>query len=262
MGRRGKKSLEKEKVAKLKSWLKETAAENRKNPTWAEQNVINYLEKNFIDYRFQKPVVCGDSGYIIDFYFKGGFALEVDGESHNSEIAMENDKIRTKRLNSKGYSVIRIKNEETKDDVIDETMKRVLDRMNKELECDFDDDEDISCFSKPKVEVSRDANITIPFRDLENMSSLSMNDISMLVIAMREYIESDKEFAKADIFDNWQASLIVWSNLKYDIDKSLEKYHKEEDSSKKISALLEKNRAAYQHTNKQAGLAPLNPELE
>ncbi len=54
--------------------------------------------------------------YILDFYCpKYKLAIELDGESHNTEFQQNTDKIRTKRLNELGITVLRFENFEVFD---------------------------------------------------------------------------------------------------------------------------------------------------
>lgn len=85
--------------------LKEYARKLRKNSTFTEIMLWNYLKgkqlKGF-DFDRQRPI----DKYIVDFYCKDlQLAIEVDGESHyGNEKA---DKRRERRLNKLGVTVLR-----------------------------------------------------------------------------------------------------------------------------------------------------------
>ena len=85
--------------------LKEYARKLRKNSTFTEIMLWNYLKgkqmKGF-DFDRQRPI----DKYIVDFYCKDlQLAIEVDGESHyGNEKA---DKRRERRLNKLGVTILR-----------------------------------------------------------------------------------------------------------------------------------------------------------
>jgi len=85
--------------------LKERARELRKNSTFAEILLWNYLKgKQVLGYDFdrQRPI----DNYIIDFYCKDlNLAIVVDGESHHGNKRRDNR--RDKRLNEFGVKVLR-----------------------------------------------------------------------------------------------------------------------------------------------------------
>lgn len=110
-------------------WLKEKARELRANPTKAEQNVIEFLRKNKIKYHFQVPILISKKkGYIADFVLFGNVVFEIDGSVHKTEEAKQRDKQRTADLESKGYTVIRMRNQSTSKDNIYRVM---MDRLEK-----------------------------------------------------------------------------------------------------------------------------------
>jgi len=88
--------------------LKERARELRKNMTPAEKKLwFGYLKHS--EYRFlrQKPI----GNYIADFYCASKkLIIEVDGDTHFTDEAIEYDHIRTAYLNSLGIIVIRVNN--------------------------------------------------------------------------------------------------------------------------------------------------------
>ncbi len=85
--------------------LKEYARKLRKNSTFTEIMLWNYLKgKQMRGYDFdrQRPI----DNYIVDFYCKDLLlAIEVDGESHYGNEKADN--IREKKLNKLGVTVLR-----------------------------------------------------------------------------------------------------------------------------------------------------------
>jgi len=70
-------------------------------------------QKRMLGYDFdrQKPI----DNFIVDFYCKDlQLAIEVDGNSHNSDEALDKDEIRQKRLESLGVKFLRFDDEEVK----------------------------------------------------------------------------------------------------------------------------------------------------
>jgi len=94
--------------------LKELAKKLRKNMTLGEVLLWNELkQKRMLGYDFdrQKPI----DNFIVDFYCKDlQLAIEVDGNSHNSDEALDKDEIRQKRLESLGVKFLRFDDEEVK----------------------------------------------------------------------------------------------------------------------------------------------------
>ena len=65
--------------------------------------------------RRQHPI---SNNYIVDFYCAARkLIIEVDGSIHLTEDVQVNDEIRTANLQSLGYKIIRITNEEIKKDI-------------------------------------------------------------------------------------------------------------------------------------------------
>ena len=85
--------------------LKELARKLRNDSTFTEILLWNYLKKKQMrgyDFDRQKPI----DNYIVDFYCKElKLAIEIDGESHYGKEYR--DKIRDKRLNKLGITVLR-----------------------------------------------------------------------------------------------------------------------------------------------------------
>ncbi len=90
--------------------LKESARENRRNATLAEDVLWDYLRKGISGEKFLRQHVIGD--YIVDFVSRhGGLIVEVDGGYHSEPRQQENDKQREEELERMGYHVIRFSNE-------------------------------------------------------------------------------------------------------------------------------------------------------
>jgi len=73
-------------------------------------------QKRMLDFDFdrQKPI----DNFIVDFYCKDlQLAIEVDGNSHNSDEAFKKDEIRQKRLENLGVKFLRFDDVEVKKDM-------------------------------------------------------------------------------------------------------------------------------------------------
>ena len=78
-------------------------------------------------YHFRRQHPIGD--YIADFIcIKRKLVVEVDGGYHNEPIQQQDDQVRTDYLESKGYTVIRFKNEE-----ISYNLNEVIMRIKEQL---------------------------------------------------------------------------------------------------------------------------------
>lgn len=87
------------------------ATKMRENPTKAEDSFSKELDKNGISYRQQVVIDCKVKKYIADFVV-GKTVVEVDGGAHHKPKAVKYDAVRTDRLESLGYSVLRIDNKD------------------------------------------------------------------------------------------------------------------------------------------------------
>ena len=87
------------------------ATKMRENPTKAEDSFSKELDKNGISYRQQVVIDCKVKKYIADFMV-GKTVIEVDGGTHHKPKAVKYDAVRTDRLESLGYSVLRIDNKD------------------------------------------------------------------------------------------------------------------------------------------------------
>jgi very-short-patch-repair endonuclease len=87
--------------------LKALARELRQNMTLGEVILWRHLQgKRMCGYDFdrQRPI----DRYIVDFYCKRlRLAIEVDGSSHDGEVAKQNDFVRQSRLESLGVCFLR-----------------------------------------------------------------------------------------------------------------------------------------------------------
>ncbi len=92
--------------------LKERARELRKNMTPGEATLWKHLKGKQMcghDFDRQRPI----DRFIVDFYCKKlMLAIEVDGYSHDSPEAQEQDAERQKRLESLGVRFLRFQEEE------------------------------------------------------------------------------------------------------------------------------------------------------
>lgn len=91
--------------------VKNYATKMRENPTKAEDSFSKELDKNGINYRQQVVIDCKVKKYIADFVV-GKTVIEVDGGTHHKPKAVKYDAVRTDRLESLGYSVLRIDNKD------------------------------------------------------------------------------------------------------------------------------------------------------
>lgn len=91
--------------------VKNYAIKMRENPTKAEDSFSKELDKNGISYRQQVVIDCKVKKYIADFVV-GKTVIEVDGGTHHKPKVAQYDAVRTDRLESLGYSVLRINNKD------------------------------------------------------------------------------------------------------------------------------------------------------
>ena len=95
----------------LYSLLKDFANENRKNPTEAECILWNYLKGNTLGAHFRRQHIIGQ--FIADFVcLSHKLIIEIDGKYHQLPEQQITDAERTDWLDSKGFKVIRFKNEQ------------------------------------------------------------------------------------------------------------------------------------------------------
>ncbi|MCD6544654.1 MAG: class I tRNA ligase family protein, partial [Flavobacteriaceae bacterium] len=98
----------------IASVLLEKAKEMRANPTLAESTLWQQLKSKKLDIKFRQQHLIEE--FIVDFVcLKKKLIIEVDGEIHESQI--EKGEQRTKKLENKGYKVVRFTNEEVLEDI-------------------------------------------------------------------------------------------------------------------------------------------------
>lgn len=113
--------------------LKEYARYNRREMTESEGLRWNLLRKSSRNYRFRRQHPIGD--YIVDFIcLPIRLVIEVDGGYHNTPEQQTEDQWRTEFLESHGYRVLRIKNEEVTAD-IKEVLKKIKCEIEKTENC-------------------------------------------------------------------------------------------------------------------------------
>ena len=91
--------------------LREFAAQNRKNPTEAEDVLWHFLQRKQLGTAFRRQHIIGD--YIADFASTSlKLIIEIDGGYHTLPDQQVSDAERTAWLESKGYTIIRFTNEQ------------------------------------------------------------------------------------------------------------------------------------------------------
>ena len=97
--------------------IKAFSKEMRKNQTPMERRVWNYLRVLKKDgYHFRRQVIFDN--YIVDFAcHTSKVIIEIDGDSHTTDLAQTKDKRRDHFLFSRGYQVLRFWNSEVKEDI-------------------------------------------------------------------------------------------------------------------------------------------------
>jgi len=108
--------------------LKEKAKEMRNKPTEAEKLLWNVLSNKGIDgYKCRRQHIIGE--YIVDFVcLEKKLVIEVDGSIHNLKEQIEHDKQRTEWLESKGFKIVRFKNQEVLNNLFE-----TIENIKKEL---------------------------------------------------------------------------------------------------------------------------------
>ena len=84
----------------------------RRSQTSAEGKLWFYIRNRQVDgYKFVRQAPL--HGYFVDFLCRElKLVVEVDGATHSSDEKIARDKVRTARLNSEGYEVLRIQNDD------------------------------------------------------------------------------------------------------------------------------------------------------
>ncbi|MFN8366631.1 MAG: endonuclease domain-containing protein [Candidatus Kapaibacterium sp.] len=91
--------------------LKPFAREHRKDPTYAEKLVWNFVRNKQLGVRIRRQHAIAD--FIVDFVcLEKSLIIEIDGDSHTGKE--EYDAWRTSILNELGYRVIRFTDEDVK----------------------------------------------------------------------------------------------------------------------------------------------------
>lgn len=112
------------KVKPTKALLVERAEQHRQAPTKAEAiflGRLNYFAKaNNLEVICQQPFML----WIFDFYVKDtALMIEIDGGIHNTLAQRKKDKAKQRAAKQKGFTIIRIKNEEVEDFVLEGRIK-------------------------------------------------------------------------------------------------------------------------------------------
>ena len=109
--------------------LKAKARKLRANQTEAEQKLWAIIRnKQFYGFKFLRQYVIG--AYIVDFVCREKkIIIEIDGGQHNQTTSIHYDLVRTKYLESLGYSVIRFWNNEIENNIegVYETLQKYFD---------------------------------------------------------------------------------------------------------------------------------------
>ena len=93
--------------------IRKRVKELKVKATKSELLFIAKLKYNNIKYEFQKPLSYGISFYIADFLIPDyNIIIEIDGSSHNSDKQKIIDERKDNFYRSRGYKVLRIKNED------------------------------------------------------------------------------------------------------------------------------------------------------
>ena len=108
---------------KITSIKLQRAKEFRRNMTPEEKIIWQHLRANHLQgYHFRRQQII--DGFIADFYcHPTALVLEIDGKIHENQI--EYDAQRDKVLSARGLRLLRIKNEEIKEN-IDKVLKHIL----------------------------------------------------------------------------------------------------------------------------------------
>lgn len=90
--------------------LKDCAKKNRRNSTTAENVLWQNIRNKQLGVEFRRQHVIGD--FIVDFVcLDKMLVIEVDGGYHTERDQSEDDEIRTRILNSLGFSLVRFSND-------------------------------------------------------------------------------------------------------------------------------------------------------
>ncbi|MCB2208315.1 MAG: endonuclease domain-containing protein [Bacteroidetes bacterium] len=107
----------KRKIIPYNSKLKGLAKALRKNMTFVEVLLWNEIKQKKIlgfDFDRQRPI----DNYIVDFYCKDlMLAIEIDGITHDTPEAVNDDLVRQQRLKNLGVSILRFDDREVRNDI-------------------------------------------------------------------------------------------------------------------------------------------------
>ena len=96
--------------------LKDFAKQNRKNATLAESRLWEQIRNKNLGVEFRRQHIIAD--FIADFVcLDRMLIIEIDGGYHSERKQIEDDEIRTERLNRLGFQVIRFTNEKVLFDI-------------------------------------------------------------------------------------------------------------------------------------------------
>lgn len=129
-------SMARNRIIPYRKDLKNRARELRKNSTLSE--VLLWCEiknRQLKGYQFHRQVPMLD--YIVDFYcHELMLAIEIDGESHDSELAIAKDRKRQKRLEEEGVKFLRFDDLDVKQSinyVLEDIISWIEDRESKQI---------------------------------------------------------------------------------------------------------------------------------
>lgn len=104
---------------------REFARRLRNEPTPAEKRRWHFLRAGKLGVKFRRQAAIG--AYIVDFVcFSHGLIVELDGPQHLDTAAIEYDRRRSDWLASRGFRVIRFRNQ-----VLDESIWQVVEEIQR-----------------------------------------------------------------------------------------------------------------------------------
>ena len=105
-------TMSKQRTSKIHPITRLRAKHLRQPQTLAEQKLWDMLRsRRLAGYKFRRQHPIGK--YIVDFYCPfTNLIIEVDGESHDKPRQAEYDSARTEWLESQGYHMLRVRNED------------------------------------------------------------------------------------------------------------------------------------------------------
>ena len=108
--------------------LKDFAQTNKRFPTDAEKLLWEHIRSRRLSFKFNRQHIIGD--HIVDFVcIEKKLVIEVDGGYHPEYEQMGKDELRTERLNTMGFSVIRFSNEEVLRDLFG-VINKIKNKLN------------------------------------------------------------------------------------------------------------------------------------